>query len=155
MPEPNMLALSRLMTDLVNTPVTFKPARAGALPSAGQIFGTYTIVPENIALVVQADYMLLASLAASLTGMSRSAIGEHMDPMSEVMRDAIHEILNIGSTAVVVSGRAVFQSMTADRSKVDGAAGAVLRAPHHSTFFDVTVDQYRGGRFTIFSAPLA
>lgn len=154
MAEANMLALSRLMTDLVNTPVTFKPSRSGALPAAGQIFGTYNVLPENVALVVQADVALLASLGAALTAMPHSAIGEHMNPMSEVMRDAIHEILNIGSTAVVAQGRAIFQSMTAERGQVDGAAGQVLRAPHHSTYFDVTVDQYRGGKFTIFSAPL-
>lgn len=154
MPEPNMLALSRLMTDLVNTTVTFKPARAVVLPSAGQMYGTYNIVPENIALVVQADLTLLSSLAASLTGTPNSAIAEHMSPMSELMRDAIHEILNISSTAVVAEGRAVFQSMTVERAGVEGAAGVVLRAPHHSTFFDVTVDQFRGGRFTIFSASL-
>lgn len=154
MPEPNMLALSRLMSDLVNTTVTFKPARAVALPSAGQMYGTYNVVPENIALVVQADLTLLASLAASLTGTPQSAIGEHMNPMSELMRDAIHEILNISSTAVVAEGRAVFQAMTMERAGVEGAAGTVLRAPHHSTFFDVAVEQFRGGRFTIFSAPL-
>lgn len=154
MPEPNMLALSRLMTGLVNTAVTFKPARAAALPAAEQVYGTYNVVPGNISLVVQADLTLLSSLAASLTGMPNAAIADHMNPMSEVMRDAIHEILNISSTAVVSEGRAIFQSMAADRAQVEGAAGTVLRAPHHSTFFDVTIDNYRGGRFTIFSAPL-
>lgn len=154
MPEPNMLVLSRLMSDLVNTPVTFKPARPTELPKASQVFGTYTILPDGVPLVVQADLALLGSLAGAFTAMPNTAVGEHLEPMSEVFRDAIHEILNISSTAVVTAGRAVFQTMAMDVGAIEGAAGGVLRAPHHSSYFDVSVDRYRGGKFTIFSGPL-
>lgn len=155
MPQPNILALSRLLTGLVNTTVTFKPGRTAELPKKNQVFGMYTVLPENTALVVQADLALMGSLAGAFTFIPQDAVANHLGPMSEVFRDAIQEILNISSTAVVVAGRAVFQAMAMDATGVDGAAGAVLRSPHHRSYFDVVVDRYSGGRFTVFSGPLS
>jgi hypothetical protein len=34
---------------------------------------------------------------------------------------------------------------------VDGAAAAVLLKPGHRSYFNVTVEGYQGGRFSIFS----
>jgi hypothetical protein len=44
--------------------------------------------------------------------------------------------------------------MVADPILIDGEAGKVFKKPDHRSYFNVLVDGYQGGKFTIF-APFA
>jgi len=70
-------------------------------------------------------------------------------PIEECLRDAMYEVLNIASPAVSTEARVVFDKFVMDQVYVDGAAGDVLKKPHHRSFFNVAVDGYEGGRFSI------
>jgi hypothetical protein len=72
-------------------------------------------------------------------------------PIEELLRDAIHELLNIASTVVTTQGRAIFSKMVTDPVCIDGPAGAVFKKPDHKSYFNVTVDGYEGGTFYVFS----
>lgn len=70
--------------------------------------------------------------------------------------DAIHEVLNVASAVISTEGRAVFIKMVSDPVFIEGAAGTTLKKPDHRSYYNVLVDGYQGGKFTIFaqSAPV-
>lgn len=156
MAEPSPFTLSKLFSSLIGRKVTFAQTTLSVDTKIKQIFGIYTVLPAETAIVVKADLPLLASLGGALVGLPDSAVKEHLGitPMEELLRDAIHEVLNIASTGVATEGRAVFTKMVGDVSYIDGAAGNMFRKPDHRSYFNVLVDGYQGGKFTIFSQSL-
>ncbi len=153
MSEPTPFALSKLFTDLTGRKVTFAQTAAAPETKIKQMYGIYTVLPYEAAIVVKADLPLLGSLGGILVGLPDSVVKEHLaaSPVEELLRDAIHEVLNISSTVVTNEGRAVFVKMMADPILIDGAAGLVLKKPDRRSYFNVTVDGYQGGKLTIFS----
>src|SRR5271163_954180 len=153
MAEPTPLALSHMFTQLIGRKVTFAPATIAAETKIKQMYGIYSVLPQESALIVKADLPLLGSLAGVMVGLPDSAVKESLSvsPVEEVLRDAIHEVLNVTSAVVTNEGRAVFTSMVTDTSLIDGAAGKLFKKPDRKIYFNVTVDGYQGGKFTIFS----
>ena len=153
MAEPTPYVLSKLFTDLTGRKVTFTQTTAAAETKVKQMYGIYTVLPREAAIVVKSDLPLLGSLAGVLVGLPDAAVKEHLaaTPVEELLRDAIHEVLNITSAVVSHEGRAVFVKMVTDPVLIDGAAGKVLKKPDHRSYFNVSVDGYQGGKFTIFS----
>jgi hypothetical protein len=153
MSEPTPYALSKHLTDLIGRKVTFTQTVVSPETKVRQMYGIYTVLPHETAVIVKADLPLLGSLGGVLVGLPDSAVKEHLaaTPVEELLRDAIHEVLNIISTVVTNEGRAVFLKMIADPILIDGAAGKVLKKPDRRSYFDVLVDGYQGGKFTILS----
>jgi hypothetical protein len=158
MSEPTPFALSKLFSELIGRKVTFAQTTVAPETKIKQIYGIYTVFPHATAIVVKADLPLLGSLAGVLVGLPDSSVKEHLavNPVEELLRDAIHEVLNIASAVITHGGRAVFVKMVADPILIDGAAGEVFKKPDHRSYFNVLVDGYQGGKFTIFaqSAPV-
>lgn len=153
MSEPTPYALSKHLTDLIGRKVTFTQTTVSPETKIKQMYGIYTVLPHETAIVVKADLPLLGSLGGVLVGLPDAGVKEHLaaTPVEELLRDAIHEVLNITSTVVTNEGRAVFVRMIADPVLIDGAAGKVLKKPDRRSYFNVVVDGYQGGKFTIFS----
>jgi hypothetical protein len=153
MSEPTPFLLSQLFSQLISRKVTFTQTTLGMESKIRQIYGIYTVLPLETAIVVKADLPLLASLAGVLVGLPDSAVREHIvaNPVEELLRDAIHEVFNIASATVTAEGRAVFTKMTTDPSYIDGVAGKVLKKPGQRNYFNVSIDGYQGGKFTILS----
>src|ERR1700759_5615853 len=149
MSEPTPLSLSHHFTNLVGRNVTFAPTTIAPETKVKQLYGIYTVLPHETAIVVKADLPLLGSLGGILVGLPDSAVKEHLatNPVEELLRDAIHEVLNISSTVVANEDRAVFVKMVTDPVLVDGAAGAALKKPDRKSYFNVLVDGYQGGKF--------
>jgi hypothetical protein len=156
MSEATPFALSKLLTELIGRKVTFTQTTAAAETKVRQMYGIYTVLPHETAIVVKSDLPLLGSLAGVLVGLPESAVKEHLaaTPVEELLRDAMHEVLNITSAVITHEGRAVFVKMVTDPILIDGEAGKVFKKPGHRSYFNVLVDGYQGGKFTIF-APLA
>ncbi len=153
MGEPTGFALKELFSQLMGRDVTFAQPKATCRPSGKQMFGLYTVLPQEHALVVQADLALLGSFAGALVGLQDDAVKERMNatPLEEMLRDAIHEVLNIASTVVTNEGRAVFKRMAADPVYFDTLDANFLQKPDRKTAFDVSIDGYQGGLITIFA----
>src|ERR1700760_3051585 len=145
MSEPTPFALSKLLTDLIGRKVTFTQTTAAAETKVKQMYGIYRVVPHETAIVVKADLPLLGSLAGVLVGLPDSAVKEHLaaTPVEELLRDAIHEVLNIASAVITHNGRAIFVKMVADPILIDGEAGKVFKKPDHRSYFNVLVDGYQ------------
>ena len=153
MSEPTPFALSKLFTDLTGRKVTFTQTTVAAETKVKQMYGIYRVLPGETAIVVKSDLPLLGSLAGVLVGLPDAAVKEHLaaTPVEELLRDAIHEVLNIASAVITDKGRAIFVKMVADPVHIDGEAGKVLKKPDHRSYFNVLVEGYQGGKFTIFA----
>src|ERR1700761_8398365 len=125
MAQPTPFALSKLLSELIGRKVTFAQTTVAPETKIKQMYGIYTVLPHETAIVVKADLPLLGSLGGVLVGLPDSTVKEHLaaTPVEELLRDAIHEVLNISSTVVTNEGRAVFVKMTADPILIDGAPG--------------------------------
>jgi hypothetical protein len=151
MPEPTPYDLSKRFSQLTGRKVTFVQTTSALESKLNQIYGIYTVLPGGSAIVVKADIRLLGSIGGALVGLPDPVVKEHLavTPMDELLRDAIYEVLNVASAAVSREGRAVFTNMVTNPTYIDGAAGEVIKKPGYRSYFNVSVDGYQGGRFTI------
>ena len=105
MSEPTPYGLSRCFTQLLGRKVTFVQTTFALDMHIRQMYGIYTVLPHETAIVVKADLPLLGSFAGALVGLPDPAVREHLRamPLEELMRDAICEVLNIACAAVISS----------------------------------------------------
>jgi hypothetical protein len=153
MAEPTPFALSRRFTQLVGRTVTFVQKPATLDSKLNQIYGIYTVLPYETAAVIKADLRLLGSIAGALVGLPDPVVVDHLaaNPMEELLRDAIYEVLNVAAATISTEGRAVFTKMVTNPTLIEGAAAETLKKPFRRSYFAVTVDGYQGGKFSIFS----
>jgi len=144
-------ALSQLMTQLTGREVGFtlrlKPPPSKAKP----VFGEYKILPLEQTLVVKMDLSLLGSFGGCLLGLPSETVVSRLKvtPVDEVLRDAMHEVLNVLSAALAGKNRVVLQKMQTDESLLSGAALDILRQPLVTSCFDVMMKGYGAGDFRV------
>jgi hypothetical protein len=153
MSEPTPYALSQHFSQLIGRKVAFAQTTVAVDGKVKQMYGIYNVLPHERAIVVKAELPLLGSMAGALVGLPDSAVKEQLTktPIEEVLRDAIHEVLNVASTVITTDGRAVFTKMVPETGFIDGAAAEMFKKPDHRSYFNVTVDGYTGGKFTVFA----
>ena len=153
MSQPTPFNLSHRFSQLIGRKVTFTQTTAALATKIKQTYAVYSVPPDETAIVVQVDLQLLGSFAGALVGLPDSVVRERLGatPIEELLRDAIYEVLNIASSAIATEGRVVFTKMVTDPVYIDGAASKVLRKPDHRSYFNVLVEGYQGGRFSIFA----
>jgi hypothetical protein len=146
-------ALSRRFSQLVGRKVTFVQSLPTPASKLAQIYGIYTVLPQKSAVVVKGDLRLLGSIAGALVGLPDPEVMNHLaaNPMEELMRDAIYEVLNIAAATISTEGRAVFTKMVTDPTLIEGVAEETLKKPFRRSYFSVSMDGYQGGTFCIFS----
>jgi hypothetical protein len=153
MSESTPYALTKHFSALLGRKVAFAQTTLSGDGKVKHIYGIYNVLPHDGPIVVKAELPLLGSMAGVLVGLPDSAVKEQLGktPLEEVLRDAIHEVLNIASTVVTSEGRAVFTKMVQESILIDGAAGQMFKKPDNRSYFNVTVEGYTGGKFTIFA----
>jgi len=153
MSEPSPFALSHHLTELLGRKVAFTRIAAALDGPTKQIYGIYSALPNNVPIIVKADLPLMGSFAGVLVGLPDSEVKQRLkvSPIDELLRDAMYEVLNISSIVVATGERTVFVKMVTDKTYVDGAASGVLLKPGHRSYFNVSVEGYQGGKFTILS----
>jgi len=153
MPGPSPFLLSKCFSQLINRKVTFVQTGQSLDGKTRLIFGIYSLSPIESAVVVKADLQLMGSIAGALVGLPDQVVKEHLkiSPLEELLRDAISEVFNIASAAVSAEGRAVFTRFETESIFIDGVAAKVFKEPFHRSYFTVAVEDYQGGRFSVFS----
>ena len=153
MAEPSAFLLSKAFSQLTGRKVAFVLGTALPESKVRQIYGIYNVTPHNVAIVVKADLLLLGSIAGALVGLPDPAVKEHLkvNPIDELLRDAILEVFNIAAATVTTEGRAVFTRMVTDPAYIDGPAEKAFKQPFRRNYFNVTIEGYQGGKFTILS----
>ena len=153
MSDPTAPNLSQLFTSLIGRSVTFARVPPGPETKARQVYGLYTHHPAGAPIVVKSDLLLLFSCAGALVGLPDSEVQSRLSApaIDELLRDAVYEVLNVASSALAAEGRAVLTKMVTNRSEVGEAFETVLAKPAFRIDFNVSVDDYEGGRFTVLS----
>lgn len=148
---PGPQALSRHFTNLINCQVSFTETAQVPKVSTRQIYGVYTVFPSESALVVRADLTLLGSLAGAFVGIPDAEITQRLKSAQpdEVIQDAINEILNVASGVLAKEGRAVLSGIATKPEDIQGAGAEVVTKPAHSVHFNVLVQGYQGGRWSV------
>ena len=162
MSDPTAPNLSQLFTSLIGRSVTFARIPPGPETKAKLVYGLYTHHPDGASIVVKSDLLLLFSCAGALVGLPDSEVQSRLSApaIDELLRDAVYEVLNVASSAVVIDdggndvaaeGRAVLTKMVTNRSEVGDAFETILAKPIRRIDFNVSVDDYEGGKFTVLS----
>jgi hypothetical protein len=153
MAGPSPFILSQRFSQLIGRKVTFVQKPLTLDGKIGQVYGIYSLQPLDSAIVVKSDLTLLGSLAGALVGLPDQAVKEHLqaNPMEELMRDSMCEVLNVAAAAITTEGRAVFSKMVLDQHYLTGDAERVYKEPFHRAFFTVSIEGYTGGRFSIYA----
>lgn len=153
MSEPTAPALSHHFSSLIGRSVTFARVPPGRESLAKQIYGIFTNAQSETPIIVKADLSLLGAFAGALVGLPDSEVRERIKgtAIEELLRDAIYEVLNVASSVVAAEGRTTLSSMTTDLSELGNETKDIIAKPSHRIDFDVTVDDYEGGRFTVLS----
>jgi hypothetical protein len=153
MSEPTPYSLSQHFSALIGRKVAFAQTTLSVDGKIKLMYGIYNVVPHERPIVVKAELPLLGSMAGALVGLPDSAVKDQLGktPLEEVLRDAIHEVLNVASTVITSEGRAIFTKMVPEPAFIDGAAAEMFKKPDHRSYFNVTVDGYTGGKFQIFA----
>jgi hypothetical protein len=151
MAESVHYALARLLTQLVGRDVTLTLVINPPAPKNKLLYGIYTVLPAERALLVKAELPLLARLGGALLGLPEDVAIERATstPMDESMRDAIHEVLNVASAALSSEHRVLFKNMTDDPLFCEGEASDLLRSAPLTNNFQTSVQGSASGLFTI------
>lgn len=152
MSEPTAYALSRHFTNLINREVNFAQSTAALETKVTKVYGVYTVFPEQTSLVVKADLALLGSFAGALIGLPDGEVKQRVASpvIDDLLRDPVHEVLNVASAVVSSVGRAVFRSMTMNPVHLNAEAQKAANSPLHRSYFLVRINGYQGGRFCVF-----
>ncbi len=153
MAEPTAFSLSKMLSQLTGRTVSFSllPASTPEMPKP--LLAVYKMMPAEDAMVVKAELPLIASFGCALLGLPNEAVKEHLQAgvPDELLRDAMHEVMNVCSTPLSVEHRAVFQGLFTDPLYCGDSAQTLLSSKPHKTSFKVTIEGYTGGSFMVFS----
>ena len=145
--------MSQLFSQLTDRHVSFTLEPNAALGKPPGVFAIYTELPENKPIVVRAERAAVAVLAGALLGMQDDLAieGALKQPIVEGVRDAIHEVLNIASTALSTEGRVVFQEFVTDLTEIPQHAKPVLTNPTSKSTYRLAIDGTGRGIVALFS----
>ena len=148
-PEPQ--AVSRQFSHLINCQVSFTETVLPAKTNVKQVYGVYSVFPSESTLIVKADLVLLGSLAGAFVGLPDAEITQRLrsTQLDEVLEDAINEILNVAAGVITRQGRAVFSGMASKVEDIQGAGALVVAKPNRTVNFNVVVQGYQGGRWSV------
>jgi hypothetical protein len=153
MAEITAFALSRLFSGLVGRDVGFSLVISPPESKAAQIYGTYQVLPAKTPMVVKTDLPLLAGMAGALLGFPYETALERAQekPMSEMIRDAMHEVLNVASTGLSTGNRVTLSTMVQDTVFCTSEVLDLIRKPDLKTQFKVSLGGDVQGLFSVFS----
>jgi hypothetical protein len=147
-------ALSQLFTELIGRKVQVVEAGGKPASTAPASIGVYMVHPGGSAIVIRIDTMLLGALGGALAGIPEALVREEIaSGLGELLLDAMHEVLNVASSALGTGGRAVLSRMVTDRLQAEAAARAAFARAHVRARFSATISGYPGGDIALYAVP--
>ena len=150
---PTAFTLAKLFSGLTGRDVSFSLVLSPPESKLPQIYGTYQVLPEKSPLVVKTDLALLAGMAGALLGFPyETALERAMEkPMGEIIRDAMHEVLNVASTGLSTGRRVTLSTMVQDTVFCNSDVLDLIQKPQLKTQFKVSIGNEAQGLFSVFS----
>jgi len=153
MSEPRPQSLSPHFSNLIGQKVVFEKLLTNAVTGEKKIYALYATVPSENPVVVMADLSVLGFLAGALVGLPEPEIRSRITApeLDDVLKDAINEIFNVATPVISTQERAVLKTISENKSELGDAAEQILSKPHREVSFNVTINNYKAGRFHILS----
>jgi hypothetical protein len=150
--DVSAFALSRLLSDLTGRKVQVVEADGETDTRMPSSIGTYTVQPEGSGIVMKIDTLLLGSLGGALAGLPEALVKQQVSSgIEEMLRDAMHEVLNVTSSALTTEGRAVLKSMITEKSQADIASREALKRSYTHAHYSATISGYPGGNIALYA----
>ncbi len=142
MAEPTPLSLSQFFSELTGRHVNFALAVNPPASKSKLMYGAYHVLPDNAPLLLKISLKTLGLLGGSLLGLPEdTAIERAQEPtLNEPLRDAMHEVLNIMSTAIMHDKRIVFKSMARELSSLPPEVTKLEQTYTHKSAYKVTFE---------------
>ena len=143
MAEATALSLSRFFSDLTGRHVSFSIAASSSVVKGAQMYGLYHVAADSKPLLLRIHLDTLAVLGGALLGLPEDLAIEKakQTPMDEPLRDAMHEVLNIASTAISPDARVVFKSMAKTTAGFSDEVADLMRTASHKSCYRVAVEE--------------
>lgn len=150
--DVSAFALTRLLSDLTGRKVQVAESDGETDARTPSCVGTYTVQPESSSIVIKIDTLLLGSLGGALAGLPEALVKQQVaSSIDEMLRDAMHEVLNITSSALTTEGRAVLKSMMTEKQQVDAASREAFSRSHTRVYYSATISGYPGGNIALYA----
>lgn len=150
--DVSAFALTCLLSDLTGRKVQVVESDGEADARTPSCVGTYAVQPDGSSIVMKIDTLLLGSLGGALTGLPEPLVKQQVaSGVDEMLRDAMHEILNITSSALTTEGRAVLKSIVTEKQQADTASHEAFRRSHTRVYYRATISGYPGGNIALYA----
>ena len=143
MAEATALSLSRFFCDLTGRQVSFSIAASSSPVKGPQMYGLYQVADDSKPLLMRIHLDTLAVLGGALLGLPEELAIEKakQTPLDEPLRDAMHEVLNIASTAISPDARVIFKTMAKSTAGFSDEVADLMRTACHKSSYRVSVEE--------------
>ncbi|MDE1161578.1 MAG: hypothetical protein PW792_06475 [Acidobacteriaceae bacterium] len=149
----NPFVFSKLFTDLTGRKVNVVAADDMCQTHCPKAYGLFDIAGSEDTILIKMDLALLGSLGGVLVGIPEALVKQQVAQQSldEMLRDAMHEVLNITSSVLLRSRRAVLRRMLTDANTGEALCSDFLNEPHSQRRFHATMAGYPSGELCVFT----
>ena len=150
MAEATALSLSRFFSDLTGRHVSFSIATSSSSVKGTQMYGLYHVAADATPLLLRLHLDTLAAMGGALLGLPEDLAIEKakQTPLDEPLRDAMHEVLNIASTAISPDARIIFKCMAKSTGAFPSDAAELMQTACHKSAYRVAVEESSPELFT-------
>lgn len=142
MAEATAFSLSQFFSELTGQHVSFALATNAPPPKGDQMYGLYHVVADASPLLLRMGLGSIALMGGALMGIPADLANERVraTQVDEPLRDAMHEVLNIASTAFSPEERIVFKRMSRTMDGFPTEAKELLQKAAHKNSYRVSVN---------------
>ena len=114
MAEATAFSLSKFFSELTGQHVSFAIATNAPAPKGDQMYGLYHVIADARPMLMRMSLSSIALMGGALLGIPADLAIERVRAaqVDESLTDAMHEVLNIASTAFSPDERIVFKGMS-------------------------------------------
>lgn len=142
MAEATAFSLSTFFSELTGQHVSFAIATNAPFPKGEQMYGLYHVVADGSIMLLTAGLSSIALMGGALLGMPADLANERVRAaqVDEPLRDAMHEVLNISSTAFSPEERIVFKGMSRTVDAFSAEVKTLLQKSSRKSSYRVAVN---------------
>lgn len=142
MAEATAFSLSKFFSELTGQHVSFAIATNAPNPKGDSMYGLYHVVADASPMLVRMSLNSIALMGGALLGLPADLAIERVKAaqVDEQLRDSMHEVLNIASTAFSPDQRIVFKGMSRTVDVFPTGAKDLLQKASRKSSYRVAVN---------------
>lgn len=151
MAEATAFSLSKFFSELTGQHVSFAIASNAPTPKGDYMYGLYSVISDASPMLLRMSLSSIALMGGALLGMPAELAMERVKAaeVDESLRDAMHEVLNIASTAFSPDDRIVFKGMSRSVDAFPAGVKGLLQNASRKSSYRVAVNNSTAELLTI------